>query len=446
MTAAMEGLARLVTGRRSAWAVIAGWVVVLAVALPLAAGLGAEQRNNPVSYLPAGAQSTALLNELAGFPGGDTAAAVVVYTRPGGLTSADLAHISAAREAVPARVRHAAGPGAVHSSADGAGALFAVELPSDDAALNIAVPQLRQLVHSGVGSTTNSLNLAVTGPAGLAAAANSAAAGIDGTLLIAAAAVVVVLLLLIYRSPVLWLLPMLAVTGGLFTAQAAITLLARSGALTVTDLSAGILNVLVFGAATDYALLLIARYREQLHTTADHRAALAAAVRATTPVITAAGGTVIAAMLCLLAATINSNRGLGPVAALGIAGGLVASLTLPPCSPSPAGACSGPAPPSSSTRRRHPQPSARRTHLGDLPQPRQARAGNGSGSAAGWPTDPGGSGCSPPWSWPWAPSACSTPASACHTPACSAKPSRPCTASNCSTRTSRLVPAPPLRS
>lgn len=126
---------------------------------------------------------------------------------------------------------------------------------------------------------------------------------------------VLVLLLLIYRSPVLWLLPMLAVTGGLFTAQAAITLLARSGALTLTDLSAGILNVLVSGAATDYALLLIARYREQLHTTAEHRAALAAAVRATTPAIAASGGTVIAAMLCLLAATINSNRGLGPVAA-----------------------------------------------------------------------------------------------------------------------------------
>jgi RND superfamily putative drug exporter len=139
-----------------------------------------------------------------------------------------------------------------------------------------------------------------------------------------------VLLLLIYRSPVLWLLPMLAVTGGLFTAQAAITLLARAGALTVTDLSAGILNVLVFGAATDYALLLIARYRDELHTTSDHRQALAAAVRAATPAIAASGATVIAAMLCLLAATINSNRGLGPVAALGIAGGLLASLTLLP--------------------------------------------------------------------------------------------------------------------
>jgi len=142
--------------------------------------------------------------------------------------------------------------------------------------------------------------------------------------------VVVVLLLLIYRSPLLWLLPILTVTGGLLTAQAAITLLARHGALTVTDLAAGILNVLVFGAATDYALLLIARYREQLHTTHDHRAALAAAVRSATGAIAASAGTVIAGMLCLLAATITANRGLGPVAALGIAGGLVASLTLLP--------------------------------------------------------------------------------------------------------------------
>jgi len=98
----------------------------------------------------------------------------------------------------------------------------------------------------------------------------------------------------------------------------------------VTDLAAGILNVLVFGAATDYALLLIARYRYQLHTTTDHRLALAAAVRSATGAIAASAGTVIAAMLCLLAATITANRGLGPVAALGIAGGLLASLTLLP--------------------------------------------------------------------------------------------------------------------
>lgn len=186
VTAALDVLARLVTGRRSAWAVIAGWVVLLAVAVPLAAGLGAEQRNDPVNYLPAGAQTTASLHELAGFPGGDTSAAVVVYARPGGLTPADRAHITADHAAVAAQVSHAAQPGPVQISRDGAAALFTVELASNDAVLNIAVPQLRRLISSGAGTRADSLNVAVTGPAGYTADANSAAAGIDGTLLLAA--------------------------------------------------------------------------------------------------------------------------------------------------------------------------------------------------------------------------------------------------------------------
>ncbi len=335
MSAVLDGWARLVTGRRSAWAVIAGWVLLLVVVAPLAAGLGNTQRTDPVNYLPAGAQSTALLHELAGVPGGDVSAAVVIYARTGGLTPTDRTRITADRAAVRAHVTHAGQAGPVQVSADGAAALFTVELPSKDAVLNVAVPQLRDLTATAAGNsvgapTAGGLSVAVTGPAGYTADANHAAAGIDGTLLIAAAAVVVLLLLLIYRSPLLWLLPILTVTGGLLTAQAAITLLARHGALTVTDLAAGILNVLVFGAATDYALLLIARYREHLHTTPDHRLALAAAVRSATPAIAASAGTVIAGMLCLLAATITANRGLGPVAALGIAGGLLASLTLLP--------------------------------------------------------------------------------------------------------------------
>ncbi len=335
MSAVLDGWARLVTGRRSAWAVIAGWVLLLVVATPLALGLGDTQSTDPVNYLPTGAQSTALLQELAGIPGGNVSPAVVIYARPGGLIPADRARIGADRAAVPAQVTHAGRSGPVRVSADGAAALFTVDLPSQDAVLNVAVPQLRQLTATATRNSldrpdADTLRVAVTGPAGYTADANQAAAGIDGTLLIAAASVVIVLLLLIYRSPLLWLLPILTVTGGLLTAQAAITLLARHGVLTVTDLAAGILNVLVFGAATDYALLLIARCREQLHTTTDHHHALAAAVRSATPAIAASAGSVIAGMLCLLAATITANRGLGPVAALGITGGLLASLTLLP--------------------------------------------------------------------------------------------------------------------
>ena len=449
MSAVLDGWARLVTGRRSAWAVIAGWVLLLVVAAPLAAGLGDTQRTDPVNYLPAGAQSTALLQELAATPGGDMSPAVVIYTRTGGLTPTDRTRITADRAAVRAHVTHAGQAGPVQVSADGAAALFTVELPSKDAVLNVAVPQLRDLTATAAGNsvgapTAGGLSVAVTGPAGYTADANHAAAGIDGTLLIAAAAaaVVVVLLLLIYRSPLLWLLPILTVTGGLLTAQAAITLLARHGALTVTDLAAGILNVLVFGAATDYALLLIARYREQLHTTPDHRRALAAAVRSATPAIAASAGTVIAGMLCLLAATITANRGLGPVAALGIAGGLLASLTLlpallavtgrrvfwPPTPPTPQAPpfCRG-----RSTIRQH---------------SRHRRWGCGHGSRRRSAATPGECGSSPRCCSPSAWSACSTPASACRRPAPSAAPSSPSPASSYSTRISHRAPAAPPRS
>jgi len=419
MSAVLDGWARLVTGRRSAWAVIAGWVLLLVVVAPLAAGLGNTQRTDPVNYLPAGAQSTALLHELAGVPGGDVSAAVIIYARTGGLTPTDRTRITADRAAVRAHVTHAGQAGPVQVSADGAAALFTVELPSKDAVLNVAVPQLRDLTATAAGNsvgapTAGGLSVAVTGPAGYTADANHAAAGIDGTLLIAAAAVVVLLLLLlIYRSPLLWLLPILTVTGGLLTAQAAITLLARHGALTVTDLAAGILNVLVFGAATDYALLLIARYREHLHTTPDHRLALAAAVRSATPAIAASAGTVIAGMLCLLAATITANRGLGPVAALGIAGGLLASLTLLPAllavtgrrvfwprTPHPAdaagptvlpGTVDNPAAPSRSCATASP-PSRPRTPWSAAPPP------SNSTSPAAPPTT-GPSSC--PSCWPW---------------------------------------------
>jgi len=336
VTGLLDRLGRLVSGRRTAWLVLAGWVAALAVAGPLAAGLGGVQRNQPVNYLSSAAPSTQVLRLLSGFPGGNRSAAVVVYAHPGGLTGADRTRIAADRAAVPAAVTGAGQLSPMQLSGDGAAALYTVPLPAGDPALNAAVPQLRRLTAAPAapsgpaGPAAGSLSVAVTGPAGFTADANTAAAGIDGTLLAAAAGVVIVLLLLIYRSPLLWLLPVLSVTGGLLSAQAVITVLARHHLLTVTDLSAGILNVLVFGAATNYALLLISRYREQLHTTADHRAALRTAVRAATPVIAASAGTVIAALLCLLAGSLNSNRGLGPVTALGVAAGLLASLTLLP--------------------------------------------------------------------------------------------------------------------
>jgi RND superfamily putative drug exporter len=142
--------------------------------------------------------------------------------------------------------------------------------------------------------------------------------------------VVIIILLLTYRSPVLWLLPLFSAGVALFAAQAVIYYLATEADLTVNAQSAGILTVLVFGAGTDYALLLVARYREELRRHEDRHEAMAFALHRSGPAIIASGSTVVAGMLCLLLASMNSTRGLGPVAAVGIVIALAAMLTLLP--------------------------------------------------------------------------------------------------------------------
>jgi len=168
------------------------------------------------------------------------------------------------------------------------------------------------------------------GPAASAADELKIFKGIDSTLLYATLGVVIGLLLLTYRSPILWLLPIISAGVALSTAEAVIYLLTQHADLTVNGQSEGILVVLVIGASTDYALPLIARYREELRRHADRHVAMAIALRRAGPAIIASGLTVVAGMLCLLAAGSNDISGLGPVTAIGIAVGLTAMVTLLP--------------------------------------------------------------------------------------------------------------------
>jgi putative drug exporter of the RND superfamily len=140
---------------------------------------------------------------------------------------------------------------------------------------------------------------------------------------------VAVILLLVYRSPVLWLLPLIGAVGAISVAQAGAHGLADHG-FTVSTLSADILIVLVFGAASDYALLLVHRYREELRHHATPEAAMAATLRSTLPTVLASAATVTCAMLCLLAADSASLHGLGPVGAVGIVAALLAQATFLP--------------------------------------------------------------------------------------------------------------------
>jgi RND superfamily putative drug exporter len=185
-------------------------------------------------------------------------------------------------------------------------------------------------IKAQTGPGTDGLGIYLTGPAGNAADSAGAFEGIDGTLLYTTLAIVAIILLITYRSPVLWLLPIVSAGVALGTAQGVIYLLAKHAGLVVNAQSAGILTVLVFGAGTDYALLLVARYREELRRHSDRHEAMAFALHRAGPAIIASAATVAIGMSCLTLAEMNSTSGLGPVAALGVIVGLLAMITLLP--------------------------------------------------------------------------------------------------------------------
>ncbi len=319
-------IAALPSGRRTKWAVLAFWLIVIALTGSLAGKLMGAEKNDASAYLPASAESTQALNLQDHFTSKNLNPAVVVYVRPSGLTQADLA--KAARDARTfATLPHAGQVLGPIPARDGKAAEILIEA---HLGYSNAITDFVTKLHSVAGSGDPGLHAYVTGPAASAADSVKIFKGIDSTLLYATLGVVIVLLLLTYRSPILWLLPILSAGVALTTAEAFIYLLIQHAGLVVNGQSAGILVVLVLGASTDYALLLVARYREELRRHEDRHEAMAIAMRRAGPAIIASGLTVIAGMLCLLAADSADISGLGPVAAIGIAVGLLAMVTLLP--------------------------------------------------------------------------------------------------------------------
>ncbi|GAB7187415.1 MMPL family transporter [Kitasatospora sp. Ki12] len=322
-------LAALPCGRRSKWVVLALWLVLLVALGPLAGKLMGAEDNQASSWLPGNAESTQVLDEQRTFQPVDTAQAVVVYQRAGGITPADRAE--ATRQAVEfAAVPHVVGPvvGPVVST-DGQAMQTIVPIDIGTNGWNDLKPAVEQLRRTAAADS-NGMTTHVTGPGGVGADQAAAFSGIDSSLLAATVSVVIVLLLLTYRSPVLWALPLVTAAGALTVSEALIYLLAKHAGLTVNAQSAGILIVLVLGAGTDYALLLTARYREELRRHQDRHEAMAFALHRAGPAILASSATVIASMLCLLIAEMNSTSGLGPVCAIGVLIALLAMLTLLP--------------------------------------------------------------------------------------------------------------------
>ncbi|HLK00138.1 MAG TPA: MMPL family transporter, partial [Streptosporangiaceae bacterium] len=256
-------IASLPAGRRTKWMVLAFWLVLAVVSGPVFSKLTGVEKNDASSWLPPKAESTQVLNLRSHFVSPNVYPAVIVYDRPAGLTAADKAKITADAGGFKSVAGVIGAQVAAPSfSADGQAAetIVPVDLGSKGwSGAGKAADALRAIAQSG----SQGLTVHVAGTLGYAADSGKAFNGIDGTLLFAALAVVIVLLLFTYRSPVLWLLPVISAAIALNVAVAVVYLLAKHG-LTVNGQSAGILNVLVFGAGTDYALLLTARYREEL--------------------------------------------------------------------------------------------------------------------------------------------------------------------------------------
>ena len=326
----LRKIAEIPAGSWTKWVVVGFWVVVLVIMLPLSIKLKHAEKNNTSQWVPASAESTKVLGVQARFQSPNIFPAIVVYERASGVTAADRA--KAAADARSFAGVHGVVPGQVVGpipSADGKAIETILQVNLGKQGWNGA-PQAADAIRAITRSNANGLASHVTGPLGNGADSNNLFSGIDTTLLGSAVAVVIVILLIAYRSPVLWLLPVISSLVALITAQAVVYLLAAHAGLTVNGLSYGILLVLVFGASTDYALLIVARYREELRRHDRRHPAMAEALRRAGPAIIASASTVILALLTLSAAEQNSTKSLGPVLAIGVAVGMVAMLTLLP--------------------------------------------------------------------------------------------------------------------
>ncbi len=329
----------------AALGVVLVWFMIGSVVGPFAGKLSQAQKNDNASFLPASAESTIVNNMQAKFSDVQSIPILIVFSSTTPLTTAQYAQIAAYGNSLatiplsekPLTIGDYIVPGPIVPipSQDGKAALLTVNLdstksskvtPNGEQPLKLTVEALRATASKAVPGLT----VHVTGPGGLLADLISVFGSIDSTLLIVTVLVVALILIIVYRSPVLWLLPLLSAGFALSLASAIVYALATNDIVKLNGQSQGILTVLVFGAATDYALLLVARYREELHSHESQFAAMRASIRGVIEPILASGTTVIIALLLLLFSELNSNKSTGPVAAFGILAALLTSLTFLP--------------------------------------------------------------------------------------------------------------------
>ncbi|MFI5549548.1 MMPL family transporter [Streptomyces sp. NPDC051738] len=323
------GAVRTAVRRRRAvpWLVLGLWIAVLAIASPFASKLADVQRDRAIDYLPASADSTQVAKIQDRLPGGEATEMVVVYHRDGGLTAGDKATAAEQIQRIASAHPLTAEPRGIPSR-DGTTLMYPVastEPGQDEEARDELVNAVRDIARGGDG-----LGVDVGGEGALATDAGEVYNSLDGPLLYTTAAVVALLLVLIYRSPFLWLVPLTVAGLADYLSMGVAYGLNQGFGTSVSGQSSGIMTILVFGAGTDYALLLVSRYREELRRIERPYDAMVAALKGCGPAVLASSGTVAVGLLCLLAADLNSSRGMGPLGTVGVLCALAAMLTLLP--------------------------------------------------------------------------------------------------------------------
>jgi putative drug exporter of the RND superfamily len=336
-------IAGKLTGKVTKWVVLVAWVLLFLTIGALSSKLIDVQNNEASSWLPESAESTEVLEELSDTVDPNDIPTLVVYNRDSGLTAEDLAAMDTqaqemaeidgvtdegalspnAAEAIQAQGQ----PGPQLISDDGEVAYVYLTFNFGENGWNDipdAVDEIRDIAE------IDGVTVHLAGFGGQAADSAEAFEGIDTNLIFITLSVVIVILLFTYRSPILWLLPIISAVVAYSVSGGVVYLLAKYADLTVNGQSQAIMGILVIGAGTDYALLLTARYREELRRHDDRHEAMAFALHRAAPAILASAATVAVGMLCLVIADLNSTAGLGPVNAVAIGVTYLVMVTLLP--------------------------------------------------------------------------------------------------------------------
>ena len=332
------------------------WMMISSVTGSLFGQLSTVQKNDNSKFLPASVESEKFTAATKAFTQGKNLSLPELVLFVGDGSAANVAKANAYLQTIPAKplveidgkplvgVTGTIGdfltpniPLVAFPSKDQKAILASIPFDSTKTAANLsnkkpALPAVTNAIrfYTHQFASANGFTRHVTGFAALIADLFSAFGSLDSSLLLTTGGVVALILIIVYRSPILWILPLFAAGTALTFAGAIIYELAKHNIITLDGASQGILSVLVLGAATDYALLLIARYREELHHHDSRVTAMRVALKGVAEPIIASGSTVSIGLLVLLLASLQNNKGLGPVGAIGVACAVITILTFLP--------------------------------------------------------------------------------------------------------------------